>query len=130
MTKLETDPCEICGEDAESLFSGSSEVIFQRCPKCGDIKFTRSAASMMRSRRRNPDSVRLVLGFIRDQNRSGAVPTINSDMLETIIARPLPSVLERAERLLLEEHADKHGLSLDDIDVGFEIRSMKVIRRE
>lgn len=47
-------------------------------------------------------------GWVREQNRSGSVPMITSDNLDKILARPLPSLSERASALLIEA---EHGLN-------------------
>ena len=43
-----------------------------------------------------------ISGWVLDQNRSGATPLIHDDMLEQLLARALPTIRERADRLLLE----------------------------
>ncbi len=43
-----------------------------------------------------------ISGWVSDQNREGMVPIIREDMLQQISARSLPTVVERANRLLLE----------------------------
>lgn len=49
-------------------------------------------------------------GWVHDQNRNDTVPIITSDVLKQIASRPLPSVAERAERLLLEAVRDQERL--------------------
>ncbi len=44
----------------------------------------------------------ILSGWVRNQNTLGSVPFITSDSLKTIIATPIPPIMERAKLLLVE----------------------------
>jgi hypothetical protein len=91
---LDTDPCELCGTDAETVVS--REGTLQRCPRCGDFKLPRTADIL-----RVPPSDRIkISGWVRDQNALGDVPELTSDRIGLIVASPTPGIVERADRLL------------------------------
>lgn len=95
------DPCEICSTTAETIPPDGFDGTHQDCPRCGEFKLSGTAGSMLRQ----PigQAVRAkISGWVRDQYRNETVPVITSTVLKQIAARPIPSVAERAERLLLE----------------------------
>ncbi|MBF0213126.1 MAG: hypothetical protein HQM00_06130 [Magnetococcales bacterium] len=70
------------------------------CPRCG--KYITYKTSDQKLRSELSDDVRAkISGWIRDQNKSG-IAELSLDSLENAIARSLPSVTERASRLLIE----------------------------
>ena len=95
------DPCEVCGTDAETIPPGGFDGIHQNCLRCGEFMLSGTAFSLIR-RIRDPVAQAKISGWVRDQNRDNTVPIITSDVLQKVSARPLPTVGERAERLLLE----------------------------
>ena len=68
------------------------------CPQCGkfEIPVDTARSEMI------PDLRRNLSGWVRDRNRDGVVPRITSDTLRRMAPVRLPSIAERAERLLLE----------------------------
>ena len=97
----EKDPCEVCvNQEALTLFSGFDGV-HQNCPRCGEFKLTGTASSIIHQGL-GKDKRALLSGWIRNQNRLGSIPMINSENLEKILETPIPSVSERAKALLLE----------------------------
>ncbi len=95
------DPCEICGTIAETIPSGGFDGIHQNCPRCGEFKLSGTACTLIR-RGHGPEVRAKVSGWVRDQNRVDTVPIITSTVLKQVSARPLPTVTERGDRLLLE----------------------------
>ena len=102
------DPCEICETTAETIPPGG-DYFHQNCPRCGEFKLAGTAGTMLRSGV-GPEVRAKLSGWVHDQNRNDTVPIITSDVLKQIASRPLPSVAERAERLLLEAVRDQERL--------------------
>ena len=75
--------------------------LHQNCPRCGVFKISGTALAILGQALGKEKRTKLS-GYVADQNRSGAIPMITSDLVNIISARPLPSVAERAQRLLLE----------------------------
>lgn len=100
MTTADSARCNICGEQTtQSQISGYVEYE-QHCIRCGRFTLTGKASAFLRS---ITDKDRAsVSGWVYDQNRSGTVPNLSPEELSRVIARPIPSVAERADRLLLE----------------------------
>ena len=105
--------CVICGTDAKTLpsyFDG----IHQKCRRCGAFKLTGRAEALFQGL---GAVVRTkISGWIYDQNRANTIPTISGDVLESVSARSLPTVAERADRLLLEALRGQKQLS-DDFNI-------------
>ena len=95
-------PCEVCGTPAEGVAGGFDGTEWD-CPRCGQFKMAGTAGTMLDS---FVDLVRLsrLPGWIREQNDAANIPMITSDVLKQVMARPLPGVVERAERMLLEAY--------------------------
>ena len=96
-------PCELCKTlSAVTTPSGYYDGIQQKCQRCGEFKLTEETRALLQV----PDAdvaVRTnISGWVYDQNRNGTVPTITSHVLQQISARSLPTINERADRLLLE----------------------------
>lgn len=94
----DTDPCELCGTQAEAIPSGGYDGIHQRCPQCGEFRLTGNGVTTISNIPR-PDKAKLS-GWVRDQNMLGEVPELTSDRIGLVAAGPLPGVVERADRLL------------------------------
>ena len=93
------DLCRICGTPTEAA-PPHPNAIYQKCLRCGDFELTLEAWSILEQ---CDEAVRVkISGWVSDQNRGGAVPKISGDVLKQVSARPLPTVAERADRLLLE----------------------------
>ncbi|MFW9906337.1 MAG: hypothetical protein ACFFFH_18595 [Candidatus Thorarchaeota archaeon] len=106
MSKL--DPCVACIKtDAQTITTSGYDGVHQDCPRCGEFKIVRTALSMMNGSIGEDQRAKLS-GWIRDQNRAGTIPEITSDIYKKIVTRPLPSVEDRAMRLLIEA---AHGQS-------------------
>ena len=95
------DPCEICNTEAATIPSAGFDGVHQRCPRCGEFKLAGTAGTLLR-RGIVPAIRAKVSGWVRDQNRDDTVPMITSNVLQQVSARTLPTVTERAERLILE----------------------------
>ena len=107
------DACPVCERDSKRrATTGDARGI--ECPQCGRYEITGTAEWCEKT----PDVRRRLSGWIRDRNRVGIVPRITSDMLLHMASVPLPSVAERAERLLLEAMRGQERLNasvnLDD----------------
>ncbi len=98
----ETDPCIVCNaEQAAPANAGDFDGIAQACPRCGEFKIVGTVLAILGHGLGTKKRAKLS-GWVADQNRVGAVPVITSDIIRNIVARPLPSVAERAQRLLIE----------------------------
>ena len=97
----EEDPCEICTALAETLQPSGFDGIHQRCPRCGEFKLSGTACTLVRQGL-GPEVRAKISGWVRDQNRDDTVPMITDTVIQQVSARLLPTVAERAERLLLE----------------------------
>lgn len=96
------DRCEVCSvELATTIPSGGFDGIHQNCPRCGEFKVSGTALSMM-SHGLGKERRSILSGWVRNQNTLGSVPFITSDSLKTIIATPIPPIMERAKLLLVE----------------------------
>ncbi len=95
------DPCEICNRVAETIPSAGFDGVHQKCLHCGEFKLSGTACSIIR-RGLGPEVRAKIFGWVCDQNRDGTIPMITSDVLQQVSARSFPTVMERAERLLLE----------------------------
>ena len=93
------DPCEICGTaDALPRTEPGYDGIQQICPRCGEFKLSGTALAVIR---RVPLSDRIKLsGYVHDLNDLNETPELTSNRIGSICATPLPSILERADRLL------------------------------
>ena len=109
--KVMTDPdiCHIC----ESPHQGAPHdpnFIHQKCPRCGEFKLTIPSWGKIK-KSAEADRVK-ISGWVRDQNREGVVPIISDAVLKQILARALPTIAERADRLLLEALQGKNRLAI------------------
>ncbi len=92
------DPCELCGTPAEFIGDGWPGGVQQRCPRCGEFKLDRTGVATIR-RVPHAEKARLS-GWVRDQNILGEIPQLSDDRIRQLAASPLPSIRERADRLL------------------------------
>jgi len=98
----DTDPCEVCATtQAETLSTPGYDGVHQNCPRCGEFKIAGSTLGMM-SGGVGKEARAKLSGWVRDQNRAGTTPEINSYIYKSILARPIPSIADRATRLLIE----------------------------
>ena len=131
--------CPICDTHAQEVDSSDhSNQILWDCARCGRYWFFLSSHSSIR----NCDSEGKVKisGFVYDQNRNGLEPKLTREVLERIVSRPMPSVGERAERLLTEvvrcqkklgDHIEVYmpwwiaaTYSLDEYELAFLVRML------
>ena len=105
------DVCRICGKPHEMGAPHDPEFIHQKCPRCGEFKLTLGAWSIL-GQRDEAERVK-ISGWVADQNRTSTVPMISDDVLKRVLARPLPTVIERGERLLLEALREQDKLAWD-----------------
>ncbi|WP_321397088.1 hypothetical protein [Emcibacter sp.] len=105
-----TDPCDICGIEAETIPSTGDEV-HQICPACGEFRLSGTASSLVSKEYRTKKY--MLRGWIRDQLREGSLPLIDSHTLKAIVTRKKPSIKERADKLLLEIYHYKPELGAD-----------------
>lgn len=110
-----TTLCRICIYQAELLpsdFDGEH----RKCLHCGEYRIVGTAIGMMESYAVGDKSRVSLYGWVRYQNNQGTVPTITSETLKRVANRPLPSVAERANLLLLEIVRSQSSLS-EKVDV-------------
>ncbi|MEW7998736.1 MAG: hypothetical protein AB2795_09320 [Candidatus Thiodiazotropha endolucinida] len=100
-TESELDPCIICTSHQAETLESSFDGLHQKCPRCGEFKISGTAASIA-NQPLGKDKRAKISGWILEQNQSGALPMITSDNFQNIINRKLPSVAERATKLLIE----------------------------
>ena len=101
MPEFEQDPCEVCSKQTANTLFSNFDGTHQICPRCGEFKFTGTANAIHRAKA--SDARRTMLsGWVREQNGLGLVPVITGSNLENIVARPTPSISDRAMALLIE----------------------------
>lgn len=109
--------CLVCTEQSAESLPVDSDSVHQKCARCGEFRISGSAAVTVKGDGTDEALRRAKLsGWIHDQNRAGALPVITTQNIERIVARPLPTVAERATRLLAEA---AHGLT--NLTVRFDI---------
>lgn len=93
----DVDACAIC--EGESKWTTLTRDGFENeCLRCGTFEISGTAAALEKT----PDVRRNLSGWVHGRNRDGIVPLITSDTLARMASLRLPSIAERAERLLLE----------------------------
>lgn len=97
----EQDLCLVCIEQKVETIPTNFEGFHQNCPRCGEFKVSGTASATMEQGLGKDNRAKLS-GWVLAQSRAGEVPMITSVNLKNILARPLPSVSERATNLLLE----------------------------
>ncbi len=108
MSTDDLDPCEVCkAELAEPMFAGF-DGIHQACPRCGAFKVSGTALAALK--RLTPRERAKLSAWIFEQNRHSVPPMISTENLAHIISMPLPSVGERAVRLLSEAAKNQAAL--------------------
>lgn len=95
------DPCIVCTQQQAETLPSDFDGIHQKCPRCGQFKVSGTALSIL-SQGLGSEKRAKLSGWVLAQNRAGEVPMITSINLNSILARPIPSVAERATNLLLE----------------------------
>ena len=94
-------PCPVCTTAAQMLRprDHGNDVPWD-CPRCRTFRVLGSADGLLD--RLDSQQRAKVSGWLFERNAEGSVPTITQDILEQVIARRLPTIKERADRLLLE----------------------------
>jgi len=106
------DQCVICGVNTRGGLSSDFEGFhYQTCPRCGEFKVSITALAILRQGL-SKEKRAIISGLVRDQNRVAAKPAITSDNLKLILSRPLPSVSDRAMKLLKEAAHGQTGLRI------------------
>src|SRR3989344_800966 len=95
------DPCVVCAEQQADTIPPDFDGIHQNCPRCGEFKVSGTALASL-GQGMGKEKRAMLSGWVLGQNRAGAIPMITANILEKILARPLPSVAERATNVLLE----------------------------
>lgn len=131
--------CPICDTTAQEIDSddGRNRILWD-CVRCGRYWLFGSGHSTFWNS--DLEGRAKISGFIYDQNRNGLEPQLNRNLLEQVLSRPLPSVGERAERLLTEvvrcqkklgDHVDIYmpewiaaTYSLDEYELEFLVRML------
>ncbi len=94
----DTDPCELCSTQAETVSTGGYDWIQQRCPRCGEFRLSGTGMAVIRH---VPQDTKVKLsGWVREQNILGDVPQLTSERIKLIATTAVPGLIERAERLL------------------------------
>ena len=104
--------CQLCNSTS-TVRAKKGDFAEYECLGCGGFEITGTAEACEKT----PDLRRHLSGWIRDRNREGIVPRITSETLSRMASRPLPSVAERSERLLLEALAGSERLD-DRVNLG------------
>jgi len=107
----ELDPCVVCIETQAQALPSDFDGIHQNCPRCGEFKVSGTALAIL-GQGLGKQKRALISGWVHDQNRAGALPMITSANLKLILARPLPSVADRATNLLKEAAHGQAGLRI------------------
>lgn len=121
MPTIETDPCEVCTKEQAKTFPSNFDGVHQSCPRCGDFRLSGTAGSILR-RGAGLSKRALLSGWVREQNNSGSIPMITTEVLDNVFQRPLPSVAQRAFSLLKE--AEK---GLDALGQSFNINEPRFL---
>ncbi len=104
--EIDIDPCIICTEQQAETIPPTFSGIHQNCPRCGEFKVSGRALTIIDKGLGKEKRAKLS-GWIFEQYRSGVIPMITGSNLDSILSRPLPSIIERATSLLQEA---EHGL--------------------
>ncbi len=114
---IQQDTCELCRDNqAQTYNTPGYDGIYQSCPRCGDFKITGTALSML-SQGIGKEKRAKLSSWSLDQNRGGALPVIASNTIDKITSRPLPTVTDRAIRLLKEASYGQTKLG-DNVKIG------------
>jgi len=111
MQEINKSQCQACLNGGATLRDDSFDGVQQLCPRCGEFRISRTAIVNLQGTADN-ESRAILSGWIRDQYTNGAIPEINSYNLDTILARAVPSIAERAALLLKE--AERGTIKLGD----------------
>ena len=102
--------CHFCKNQVELLTIPLEPIPHTKCRNCGTF-IEVMATTIYFQMERDAETKMKIIGWIADQNRNGAVPKLSIENLTQASARPLPNVVERAERLLLELFRHRKNLA-------------------
>ena len=105
----ETDPCEVCKSQQAETHPSNFDGLHQTCPRCGQFKISGTALSMLSASGGSLKRAQLS-GWVREQNRSGVVPFVTTDVLKNVVDRKQLPVADRARFLLEEAERGLHNL--------------------
>lgn len=74
---------------------------FYSCPQCGDFLLSGTTQAILQGKLDNPEKVAIFSHAIRKMQREGKPPFIDSNLLDHILRRRLPSLVEQANNLIL-----------------------------
>ena len=110
------DPCIICQLEDQPTREGSTHTAFQTtCARCGSFEWEQSGTTEGRNGR-----VAKMSGYVRDQNTAGIVPVFTRDLVSMVERLPMPSLRERASRLLVALVKD----------IGYDVTSTFLLKGE
>ncbi len=93
--------CEVCEEKARVVdTSDHGNVVHWMCFRCSKFSANSSATSPIKNL--NSQQRANLSGWIFEQNSLGSTPKLNREVVEKVIARPLPTISERIDLLLVE----------------------------
>lgn len=93
--------CGICKDKAILVeTSDHGNVVQWKCSRCGVFSLESSAAGRIKNL--NTQQLANLSGWIFEQNSVGSTPKLDREIVEKVIARPLPTISERTDHLLLE----------------------------
>lgn len=95
---LNTISCSICRTSSVESLERDGDRMRQNCRRCGEFVLSEMTVIIL-SQCTDEDRVKLS-GWIRNQNQIGDVPRIDNAWIKRIIGRPIPGVVERANRVL------------------------------
>ena len=109
-------PCVICGEEQVRTVYDPQDRDYERfdracqhCPRCGEFWL-----NLKRINDALPQETQVKLSaWVREQNMLNKIPEIDGDQIKRIATMPIPSPLERADRILI--HVVRHQKSLNEI---------------
>ena len=117
----DSSPCTICGTSSTTMPS-LGDYIYRDCPRCGKFILTGTVSAQL-SGDLDASKQAKISGWIFDRNRNESTPPkIDNNVLGQILTRPIPTVAERAERLLLESLR-----GLDQLGDQFKITDQRFI---
>ena len=113
----ENQPCKICGDERAMTVPDTFiniNRIYQRCPRCGKFWWGSSTPPIQQENRQETQ-VKLS-AWIHEQNMLHEIPEIDGYQIQRIATMPMPSLLERADRILI--YFVRHQKLLDKVIIN------------
>ncbi|MEH6630179.1 MAG: hypothetical protein V7776_05110 [Halopseudomonas aestusnigri] len=106
----QTGNCQLCNEGmTENKFYNNGTIggdyLRQTCKYCGEFHIHVPSLDTLKTHHLTgltEKKVAILRGWISDENRRGSEAKIDKDNIKSIFSRSFPTVLERAEKILLE----------------------------